>query len=406
MAKKYSEYNAPYKDKYPRARRNRYRRRYSRSAKIRRVKQSIGGVLAFVLLIAVGFFVTSTFMDISKKPVQITSAPTAQGEAPSKVPATEPPAKQIDSAAALYMPDKFLHNPSSMQAFLTNAKALGADSVMIDFKRADGTIVYASPLESVIKVGSIENNVEDINAVIKTIHDSGLKVIAKIYCYRDPLAPYRLGTQSYVHYKNTASSWIDNAIDKGGKRWLNPYSDEAQDYLLDIIGEVAAMDVDRIILDSVQFPEGYGLSSATYPGEKESGKTRNQILKSFISKASRAVGDVPMAVTMTANGALNGDADFYGGTLIDSKDSLYAPDLRLSKLKGSIKIGAEDIPAPKADPVSFISKASAQLKGKAPQLIPIVEASPTLPDQIKALNAAGIKSYVVYNEQGNYTKLK
>lgn len=412
MAKnRYSDFknrrDMPYNDNYPRARKNRYRRRYSRSAKVRRVKQAIAGVCAFILLIGVGYIVTSTFINISKKPVE---KPTVPAEAVTKAPennntAAPPAVEQAESTAALYLPEKVLRNPNSLSSFLENAKKIGANAVVIDVKKEDGSLIYKSQAESVIKVGSSANGIADFNAVIKTIHDSNIKIIAKIYCFKDAAAPYRLSKESYVHYKNTDSPWIDNSADKGGKRWLNPYSEEAQNYLLDIIGEVAGAGVDEIILDSVQFPSGYGLSYATYPGEKESGKTRNQIIKTFISKAVRAAGSTPTAVTMTASGSINGNEQFYGGTLTDIKDVLFSPDLRLSKVENSITIGEEKI-SPKANPAEFTAKISAKLSGISSQLIPTIDAGATLSEQVKALNSAGINSYILYNEQGNYSKIK
>lgn len=412
MAKnRYSDFKSrrdmPYNDNYPRARKNRYRRRYSRSAKVRRVKQAIAGVCAFILLIGVGYIATSTFINISKKPVE---KPTAPAETVTKAPennatAASPSVQQTESTVALYLPEKVLRNSASLTSFLDNAKKIGANAVVIDVKKEDGMLLYKSQMESANKVGSSANGIDDFNAVIKTIHDSNIKVIAKIYCFKDTTAPYRLSKNSYVHYNNTESPWIDNSVDKGGKRWLNPYSEEAQNYLLDVIGETAVAGVDEIILDGVQFPSGYGLSYATYPGEKESGKTRNQIIKSFISQALRAAGNTPTAVAMTASGSINGNEQFYGGTLTDVKDVLFSPDLRMAKVENSVTIGEEKV-FPKANPAEFTAKISAQLSGVSSQLIPLIDAGATLSDQVKALNSAGINSYILYNEQGNYSKVK
>lgn len=409
MSNKYSKFKkqnaSSFQDNYPRARRNRYRRRYSRSAKVRRVKQSIAAACGFLLLIGLGFFIASTFMDISKKPVPVTTLPTEQTVQSSEKATEAPkPAKQSPVTAAIYLPEKISRNPSQLNSFLDNAQKIGATAVVITVKREDGTLAYQSQTESAKRTASVKDAV-DIPAIIKTIQSKNIKVIAHIQCFRDPLASYRLSKQAYVHYKNTDTPWVDNAPDKGGKRWMNPYSEEAQNYLLEIISEVSAMGVDEIFLDSVQFPSGFGLSSATYPGESESGKSRNQILKIFISKASRSAGAVPLCVNVTANSALNGDEKLYGGSLLDSKDALFSPDFRLSKLPSTVSVNGENA-SPKANPADFIAKASQQLKGSSAQLMPVLEPSPTLSEQVKALNSAGINSYIVYSESGNYAKIK
>lgn len=267
----------------------------------------------------------STLIDISEKPVPTTALSAPQNDKSPDKNVTEAPApvKQAPKTAAIYLPEKIIRNPNSLNAFLENAKKIGATAVVIDFKRDDGTLAYQSESANAKKINSVQN-AADLKQIIKTIQDSGIKVTARIHCFRDPLAASRLGASAYVHYKDTASAWIDNAPDKGGKRWLNPFSEESQNYLLEIIAEVSAMNVDEIILQSVQFPSGYGLSSATYPGESESGKTKNQILKIFISKASRSAGAVPLAVEVTADGTLNGSDSLYGGSLIDSKDAVFS----------------------------------------------------------------------------------
>lgn len=413
MAKnRYSDFKSRrdivYNDNYPRPRKNRYRRRYSRSAKVRRVKQIIAGVCAFILLIGVGYIVTSTAIKISQKPVPTTTLPVESESKSSENnnTATAPPAvQQADATVALYLPERVLRNQSSLSAFLENAKKIGANAVLIDVKNEDGSLIYKSQSEFATKAGSSANGVDDFNAIIKTIHDQNIKVIAKIYCFKDATAPYRLSKESYVHYNNTDSAWIDNSVDKKGKRWLNPYSEEAQTYLLDVIGETAGAGVDEIILDSVQFPSGYGLSRASYPGEAESGTTRNQLLKAFISKALRAAGNTPTAVAMTASGSINGNDALYGGTLTDVKDVLFSPDLRLSKVESSVAIGEENV-SPRANPAEFTAKISAQLSGISSRLIPTIDTSASLSEQVKALNSAGINSYILYNEQGNYSKIK
>lgn len=71
-----------------------------------------------------------------------------------------------------------------------------------------------------------------------------------------------------------------------------------------------------------------------------------------------------------------------------------------------MKIGEEVIQNPKADPVNFITKSAQLLKNNASNLVPVLEPSPNLSEQIKALNDAGINGYIVYSENGNYTKIK
>lgn len=50
------------------------------------------------------------------------------------------------------------------------------------------------------------------------------------------------------------------------------------------------MEIDSILLDSVQFPSGYALNKTYYIGESESGVSRNDVLKNFVASAKQAAG--------------------------------------------------------------------------------------------------------------------
>ena len=160
---------------------------------------------------------------------------------------------------------------------------------MIDAKDTDGTLLF-------LRIGAGEGNgrrrgaYSNFAQAIQKIHDNGLSVIARVQCFRDPLAARRLGEGSAVCYQRPGTLWLDNSADKGGKPWANPYSETVQSYLTGLIGELTAMEIDSILLDSVQFPSGYALNKTYYIGESESGVSRNDVLKNFVASAKQAAG--------------------------------------------------------------------------------------------------------------------
>lgn len=86
--------------------------------------------------------------------------------------------------------------------------------------------------------------------------------------------------------------WLDNEASKGGKPWLNPYSQTAQNYLLEVVKEVKNLGVDAILLDGVQFPD-LNSNVATFDGEGS--VSRNAVLVNLSTPASPRAPALPLS---------------------------------------------------------------------------------------------------------------
>ncbi len=364
--------------------------------------------IAFALLFTVVYFGVTLMLDISDLPIA-TEAPSelegGEGAAPSEE--TTAPAPKETAVKGVYVQPGTFSSPEAAKEFATNAISKGINSVVIDMKNSDGTIAYGTSVAAAQEAEAAKGATENLSEILAALKDGGLNVIGVVNCFNDPLMA-RENTAMAVHYNNTDVLWLDNSLDKGGKPWLNPYSQDARNYLTDIIKEVAAMPVDKIILSGVQFPSGYSLDLATYEGE-ETGESRNQTLISFIEQAESAVGEGKIIVSVTGDGAINGSADLYDGNLLDSGISCAAPDMRLSQMR-NVKIGDKTYASPSSQAEEFMPLAVSQLSqraqvgGKEISLYPIIEAN-SLDDAkgtIEILKNNSIDGYILYNANGNY----
>lgn len=394
-------------------RKGRFRKSASRSERGKRIAKIALMVLGFAAVMVLAFFITDFALNLSNKPAvtkppQVETGSGGQGsDAPQEPQSEGPVAQQQKAIAALWLPERTLRNASALDSFLAVAKQSGASAVMIDAKDTDGTLLFPSALEQVKVTGAAEGAYSNFAQAIQKIHDNGLSVIARVQCFRDPLAARRLGEGSAVCYQRPGTLWLDNSADKGGKPWANPYSETVQSYLTGLIGELTAMEIDSILLDSVQFPSGYALNKTYYIGESESGVSRNDVLKNFVASAKQAAGSKNVILMQSGEGALGGGESQYHGSLFGSGADVYAPDLRLSGLKGSITIGGESF-SPAKYPSVFLAAAGKQLKAAAGNatLMPLLNASSDVSEQVAALKAAGIESYILYNEGGSYTAVQ
>ena len=75
------------------------------------------------------------------------------------------------------------------------------------------------------------------------LKENSLVPVAKLAAFRDPIAA-RADRNMAIGYTGQAYLWLDNKASAGGNPWLNPYSDEAVQFIGDLIGEVQSMGFD------------------------------------------------------------------------------------------------------------------------------------------------------------------
>jgi len=207
-----------------------------------------------------------------------------------------------------------------------DAKAAGADTVIIDVKTADSYIIYtdvgysktigasASEYAAIATTGGIDplyTARKDLYTVVSTIKASGLQAVARINCFMDCNAGRILKGAKTV--TADGSTWIDDSVANGGHSWLNPYSEAARTYNLTIVSDCAAAGFDAVIADFVQFPVGYSLGLIDY-GPESLTMTRTQILTQFMQDMVDST-NIPVYLTvrnLTVEGGLE-----FGGSPFD-----------------------------------------------------------------------------------------
>ena len=285
-------------------------------------------ILGAAVVFVSAFFITDTLIGVSNATVEETKAPSKKPakQESQKPQQTKPEAvkNKIDLKAikAKQVDSNLLSNPANLDSTIKSLKSSGINAVIIDFKDEDGFIHYKSSIEKLKDSEILSKAQENAPTAIKKLQSAGINVIARVYCFKDPQMP-RVDRLTAALYGDTKSLWLDNDPKKGGKPWLNPYSKEATDYLNAVVKEVAALGVDAVMLDGVQFPNLYS-PITTFKGESGS---RNTVLVNFVNSCVKTAGNTPVIVAMNAEAALTGKSKIYGdGSLFDSNASLFAMD--------------------------------------------------------------------------------
>lgn len=278
---------------------------------------------------------------------------------------TEPEnSEQIPSGVQLqgaYLPVSDLLDPNLLAARLSDFQEAGYTAVLIDLKDTNGSLLYRSqrgraPLEEGITP-------YDLSAVCEQIREAGMLPIGRMHAFRDYTAALSDNNMA-VQYLDTREHWLDNAREKGGKPWLNPYSEQARAYLVGLAEEAVSMGVGQILLDSVMFPVGVRLDAATYG---ETGDvSRSEVLSAFIQQVSSAVSAKGGTVSLLVRAAdAFSNPDSLGGDPLVLSDQITL-DLSPATLGENFSAGGFTAEHPMQDPGDTVRRMLDALSGRLP----------------------------------------
>lgn len=271
-------------------------------------------VVLFCVVTAVSFFWTDLSLKVSnREPAQEETATAVTDE--NGVVQTMLTA---GSLRAMSVTPESINGRGPVKEIVKQLRRKDCNSVILDFKARNGRLLFASLEQpALLAKASIYSN-ETVRSAIKQFRNAGISVIARVYCFEDPLIAAQ-NPAFAVTYLDTQVAWLDKKEEDGGKAWLNPYSSKARNYLLKLLREINAFSISGVILESVCFPTGDNLESATFTGD-DNGAARGTILERFVQKAKSVLSPGRfLLLGITADDLRSGNADRYDGRLNSEK---------------------------------------------------------------------------------------
>jgi len=235
----------------------------------------------------------------------------------SPTPEPAPTPEQSLILKAVFIPD--ISDSVSVAGAIQLAEKGVINTVVIDMKHDDGTLAYTSSDSHAIKSGA--NPESDVSLqVISQLKEAGLHLVARMSAFKDNLVPRKIQSAS-VKVKSGVI-WLDR--DYHG--WLNPYIEEARDYVVNIANELADLGFDEILLDNFCYPT-LGRPHLLYYGEFEN-VPKTDTLNSFAADLSSQLAekDVALSILVDPNAILNGPNTASGQdpeTLYNTVDRLF-----------------------------------------------------------------------------------
>ncbi|WP_294751628.1 putative glycoside hydrolase [uncultured Ruminococcus sp.] len=137
--------------------------------------------------------------------------------------------------------------------------------IEVPLKEAGGDIYYATNNYYSTSSGIVQGAMKPKD-IANAIVDAGYKPVAHISTFYDNVVPMYFQNMSYLTYAD-GMMWIDNSTEAGGKPWLNPFSEDAVNYITDIVDEVSSAGFVRVVCSDFVFPD-FRQSDIDYLGDK------------------------------------------------------------------------------------------------------------------------------------------
>ena len=322
---------------------------------------------------------------------------------PEKKPEELPQEFLDKDTVAVTVPTEKLYDLSAYYSFLASLDK-EVTAVVIDMKTAAGEVTYKSNQVSVRNVGAAAENAIDLASYIDTARRAGYDVIARIYAFEDSTAPYNSADMAIRYESEDGVLWLDDSVDNGGKPWLNPYSDTAQKYVLDIVYDAVDLGVDAILLDGVRFPEENAAMDYAYFGVGTEETGRGEILARFAKRVYSAVvtSGTDVLVAFDGHAVVTGDTAVYGGSPMDFDADSFAPYINLGDFVGGKNAKFGELPADATELMRAVYEALALPEGA--KTMPIFYCTGLTKGQVRsAARAAGdlgaVGYIMIYDEE-------
>ena len=178
--------------------------------------------------------------------------------------------------------EQFANSQDNIVAELKKIKDMGFTDVVVDVRPTTGDVLFKSSVaDPVTKMDAWTNSGyvwlertatwDYLQTFVDEGHKLGLRVNASIITFGGGyLCPYNLGSIGMLYRDSTKKKWatvlntadglvssmdLQDAETAWGAKFLNPANDEVQEYILQIISDLAQYDIDGIILDRCRYDD-------------------------------------------------------------------------------------------------------------------------------------------------------
>lgn len=225
----------------------------------------------------------------------------------------------VSAVRAVTVPAKDLTYDDDFRNQLISLKQQGLlDTIIVDLKNSDGWLCneVTSSSSEVVTDSIAADYADDFPSAVAQMKDAGIRVIGRIYCFRDDLMT-RQNSDLSCWYGDAGTNWLDSE----NHRWLDPTNDLVVQYLCDIAKAGVSSGCDELVLDEFCFPAGQtDLISFANPQEFSTA------LSNDLTKIKEAAGSVPVSLWMDTDLTSASEQGQDMSVLYDSFERVFTSD--------------------------------------------------------------------------------
>lgn len=207
-------------------------------------------------------------------------------EEPENPEAKEEKPRYVWIDAAANFPD-YANNKENIAKDMAKIKAAGFTEIIVDVRPTTGDVLFNTTAVDQVKRMDVWSSSgytyyertetwDYLQAFIDEAHLQGLKVNASINTFVGGyLCPYKLGSDGLLFRDASKKDWasvanladgLTNTMDllndetDSGAKFMNPANNDVQNFVLQLLGDLAKYELDGIILDRCRYDD-YGLES-------------------------------------------------------------------------------------------------------------------------------------------------
>ena len=152
-----------------------------------------------------------------------------------------------------YLNANVVSNLEKLAAAAESAKSDGYSAVIIPLKLEGGSLQFHSSVEAAAECKASSEKLPTLQDIAFTVLSEGVSPIARIETFSDNLLPKKFEDAAFINTL-TQKPWLDDAEKSGGKPWLSPFSETAQQYLAEICLEIQTAGFQQIICGGMNYP--------------------------------------------------------------------------------------------------------------------------------------------------------
>ena len=229
------------------------------------------------------------------------------------------PEREETRAKGIYISAYVAGTPALVDNLINEFDRTEANALVIDFKDDFGRVVCETESPLVKQLGSTKVYIEDIAGLMQKLKDHHIYAIARIPAFRDA---WLAEAQPDWCVKKADGTVFQ---DRDNHAWVNPYKEEAWEYLAEIALEAQKLGFDEIQFDYIRFSTEKGIGDVVYDEADVRGRDKKTVITEFVQYASEKLKNEGAFVAADVFGAVMGggiDSDTVGQSYGDMANQL------------------------------------------------------------------------------------